>query len=64
ARFKQPKAVINVEALPRNAMGKVQKNALRSQYADLFPAAPAGGGVGKDSRGSKENKEREEGAGP
>jgi len=36
ARFKQPKRVINVEALPRNAMGKVQKNALREICADLF----------------------------
>ncbi len=32
ARFKQPKAVINVSALPRNAMGKVQKNLLRERY--------------------------------
>ncbi|MCZ6852535.1 MAG: malonyl-CoA synthase [Gammaproteobacteria bacterium] len=36
ARFKQPKIVINVESLPRNTMGKVQKNALREQYKDLF----------------------------
>ena len=36
ARFKQPKAVVTVDALPRNAMGKVQKNQLREQYADLF----------------------------
>ena len=36
ARFKQPKAVVTVDALPRNAMGKVQKNQLREQYAHLF----------------------------
>lgn len=39
ARFKQPRAVKIVEALPRNVMGKVQKAELRKQYADLF--APA-----------------------
>jgi malonyl-CoA/methylmalonyl-CoA synthetase len=36
ARFKQPKRVINLPELPRNAMGKVQKNQLREQYEDLF----------------------------
>ena len=36
ARFKQPKRVMNVTELPRNTMGKVQKNVLREQYADLF----------------------------
>ena len=36
ARFKQPKKVIFVNELPRNTMGKVQKNALRQQYAALF----------------------------
>ncbi len=36
ARFKQPKRVVNLDALPRNAMGKVQKNALRERYASLF----------------------------
>ena len=38
ARFKQPKRVMNVTELPRNTMGKVQKNVLREQYADLFRA--------------------------
>lgn len=38
ARYKQPKRVIVVEALPRNAMGKVQKAALREAYSDLFSA--------------------------
>jgi malonyl-CoA/methylmalonyl-CoA synthetase len=36
ARFKLPKAVMHVDSLPRNAMGKVQKNVLREQFADLF----------------------------
>ena len=36
ARFKQPKAVIYVDELPRNTMGKVQKNVLRDQYSGLF----------------------------
>jgi malonyl-CoA/methylmalonyl-CoA synthetase len=36
ARFKQPKRVIILDALPRNAMGKVQKNLLREQYAGLY----------------------------
>lgn len=36
ARFKQPKRVINLVELPRNTMGKVQKNKLREIYADLF----------------------------
>lgn len=38
ARFKQPKQVINVPELPRNTMGKVQKNLLRDAYIDLFKA--------------------------
>lgn len=33
AGFKVPKRVFLVEALPRNTMGKVQKNVLRQQYA-------------------------------
>ncbi|MBC7986022.1 MAG: AMP-binding protein [Sphingomonadaceae bacterium] len=36
ARFKQPRRVVFVEALPRNAMGKVQKAALREAYEGLF----------------------------
>ena len=38
ARFKLPKAVRFVPELPRNAMGKVQKNVLRARYAGLFAA--------------------------
>jgi len=36
AKFKQPKRVFFVEALPRNAMGKVQKAALRAEYGAAF----------------------------
>jgi malonyl-CoA/methylmalonyl-CoA synthetase len=36
ARYKQPKAVFFVEALPRNAMGKVQKVELSRRYAATF----------------------------
>jgi len=39
ARFKQPKRVVNLAELPRNTMGKVQKNLLRDQHADLFTGA-------------------------
>ena len=38
AKFKQPKAVLITDELPRNTMGKVQKNVLRDQNADLFKA--------------------------
>jgi malonyl-CoA/methylmalonyl-CoA synthetase len=36
ARFKQPKGAVVVDALPRNAMGKVQKAALREAYKGWF----------------------------
>ena len=36
ARYKQPKRVLFVDDLPRNTMGKVQKNVLRQTYADLY----------------------------
>ncbi|MDA7429941.1 malonyl-CoA synthase [Primorskyibacter aestuariivivens] len=36
AKFKQPKRVIVLDELPRNTMGKVQKKALREEYAGLF----------------------------
>ncbi|HSI41254.1 MAG TPA: malonyl-CoA synthase [Xanthobacteraceae bacterium] len=37
ARFKQPKRVVFVEELPRNAMAKVQKKELREALAGLYP---------------------------
>lgn len=36
AAFKRPKKVIFVDALPRNTMGKVQKNVLRDTFADIY----------------------------
>jgi len=36
ARFKQPKHLISLPELPRNTMGKVQKNLLREAHATLF----------------------------
>lgn len=36
AKFKQPKKLFYLDQLPRNSMGKVQKNILRQQYADCF----------------------------
>ncbi|MBE7248992.1 MAG: hypothetical protein INR63_28955, partial [Actinomycetospora chiangmaiensis] len=42
ARFKCPKRVLFVEELPRNTMGKVQKNLLRETHAGLFREAEVG----------------------
>jgi malonyl-CoA/methylmalonyl-CoA synthetase len=36
ANYKVPKSVVFVDELPRNAMGKVQKNLLRERYAGTF----------------------------
>jgi malonyl-CoA/methylmalonyl-CoA synthetase len=36
ARFKQPRQILIMDALPRNAMGKIQKAALRQRFANLF----------------------------
>jgi len=36
ARYKQPKRVLFVDELPRNTMGKVQKNVLRERYVGLY----------------------------
>ncbi|MEM7195542.1 MAG: AMP-binding protein, partial [Pseudomonadota bacterium] len=36
ARFKHPRELVIVEELPRNTMGKVQKNNLQQRYGDLF----------------------------
>jgi len=46
AAFKVPKRVFFTDELPRNTMGKVQKNALREQYKDTYatPTAASGGG--------------------
>lgn len=36
ARFKHPRKLVVLDELPRNTMGKVQKNILREQYQDVF----------------------------
>ena len=36
AGYKTPKRIVFVDALPRNAMGKIQKALLRQAYGDLF----------------------------
>lgn len=36
AGFKIPKDILRVDALPRNAMGKIQKKQLREQFAEHF----------------------------
>jgi malonyl-CoA/methylmalonyl-CoA synthetase len=36
ARYKIPKRVLLIDELPRNAMGKVQKNELRKTFASLY----------------------------
>ncbi len=36
ANFKRPKDIVIVDALPRNTMGKVQKNVLRDTHSDRF----------------------------
>jgi malonyl-CoA/methylmalonyl-CoA synthetase len=41
ARFKQPRRLVFADALPRNAMGKVQKALLREQHKALFQTRAA-----------------------
>lgn len=36
AKFKLPKRIVFTDQLPRNTMGKVQKNALRERYRELY----------------------------
>jgi malonyl-CoA/methylmalonyl-CoA synthetase len=36
AKFKMPKRIFVVDELPRNTMGKVQKNVLRDTYKDIY----------------------------
>ena len=44
AAYKAPKRVMFVDSLPRNALGKVQKNVLRAEHEALF-AGPAVGSI-------------------
>jgi malonyl-CoA/methylmalonyl-CoA synthetase len=39
ANYKVPKQMVFVPELPRNAMGKVQKNVLRESYAEMWKAS-------------------------
>ncbi|MFY9238456.1 MAG: hypothetical protein WAO78_06240 [Roseovarius sp.] len=43
ARFKHPRWMITLDALPRNTMGKVQKNVLRETYGDIFMQSESAG---------------------
>jgi len=36
AKYKQPKRILFVDELPRNAMGKVQKNVLRDAFGEIY----------------------------
>ena len=36
AKYKQPRKLLIIRELPRNTMGKVQKNILRQEYKDLL----------------------------
>jgi malonyl-CoA/methylmalonyl-CoA synthetase len=38
AKFKVPKRIVVLDELPRNAMGKIQKNVLREMYDDIYGA--------------------------
>jgi malonyl-CoA/methylmalonyl-CoA synthetase len=38
ARYKIPRRLIQAETLPRNVMGKIQKNALREAFAGIYTA--------------------------
>ncbi|MEM6652779.1 MAG: AMP-binding protein [Pseudomonadota bacterium] len=40
ASYKTPKRILQRSALPKNAMGKVDRKALRAEYADLFQSQP------------------------
>jgi malonyl-CoA/methylmalonyl-CoA synthetase len=40
AGFKLPKRVYVIDEMPRNAMGKIQKNELRRRFAAAFSAQP------------------------
>ena len=52
ANFRVPKRVLIVDQLPRNAMGKVQKNALRAQYERLFDETAQSWASGASADGS------------
>jgi len=41
ASYKKPRHVLFVESLPRNTTNKVDKNALRAQFAELGNGVPS-----------------------
>lgn len=45
AAYKRPKYIDIIPELPRNAMGKVQKNRLRQRYDGVFTGGPVGPGA-------------------
>ena len=49
AKFKTPKQIIFVDALPRNAMGKVQKAALREAHKEIYRGVSDKGQRRRDS---------------
>ena len=52
ARFKHPRRFVTVRALPRNSMGKVQKNVLRVEYGSNH-----GANSKREESGSQSNQE-------
>ena len=42
ARFKHPRELVIMDELPRNTMGKVQKNILRDQFREMFTSGDVG----------------------
>lgn len=42
ARFKHPRELVIMDELPRNTMGKVQKNILRDQFREMFTSRDFG----------------------
>ncbi len=57
AKFKMPKRVIFVDDLPRNTMGKVQKNVLRDSYKDIYAeVSPAPVPHGEEARSAVSNR--------
>ena len=52
AKFKAPKRVFIVDSLPRNAMGKVQKAALRETYKGIYSVPTASDWISAEPAGS------------
>lgn len=50
ANYKRPKAYVLLDEMPRNTMGKVQKNILRADHAELLELAPGRKKAGEKTR--------------